>query len=139
MSERDALSSVIQQERNRKQGLKEDFGLMLPGQKAAARQVAKGLAAGRPLSRQEFEFAKGHQELYGDAVKKMGAQMAGPEFEQIYKLMNLGERGKQAEAQRIQLDNKIAVDIKGLDKNIAQQIVEGVMPNLDHLGRIQLP
>jgi hypothetical protein len=103
---------------------------MLPGQRAAALQTAKDVAAGNKLTLEEWNFAKGHQDLFGDALKRMGSQMAGPEYDQIVKLMHLDERGKKAEREVIGLDTKIKIDVTGLETNLGAQIMQKLMPQI---------
>ncbi len=127
---RDAESGVIEQERARKQSVQESFGLMLPGEKALALRSARDVAGGRRIDRQEFEFMRAHDDLFGDSLRRMGAANAGPVFQEVYKLLGKEERGRQEEQTRLQLDNQIKVEIAGVDKHIADEITAGVMPEI---------
>ena len=126
--ERDALTSIANQEKSRLQGMKENFGMQIPMHRQAGLHVARKLAGGQELTAKELEFARGNQELFGDALRKRGAANAGPEFEEIKRLLGLDARQKQAEEARVKLDQQIKIQVDMNAQAVAQQVTQQIVP-----------
>jgi hypothetical protein len=84
---------------------------------------------GRALSKEELEFAKG-QEIFKEALGKLGDQRAGPEFEQLVRLLGLNQRREQAAAAQVQLENKINVEIKLNEQALLEQLYQKLLPEI---------
>jgi hypothetical protein len=135
---RDALSSTIHAEQARLQGSKEGFGMLLPHQKEGIVNLAKKAASGKDLSRPEIEFARQHGDLFGDVIRKQGARRAGPEFDEVTKLLGLDRRQKEATVERqkieAQLDATLTVDAQSLSEQLTSQLVPQVLQAIQQLG-----
>jgi hypothetical protein len=125
-----AVSQIVQQEKARQQTLRENFGLMKPMDRKASLGIARKIAAGQNLTGAELEYAKGHGDLFGDSLKKIGAKNAGPEYDEISRLLGLGERQQRAEGERVKLEQQIKVQIDMNAKAVASQLEEQILPKI---------
>lgn len=136
--EHNALTSIVQQETMRKQSAKEQLGLMLPHTKQYLLQLSRKHASGQELGLHEIEFLKGHSNVAGEALQKIGAARAGPEADEIARNFGMGQRGAQAAGDRLNIENKINIEIKNNGQETADQILDKLLPKLDQADQITL-
>jgi hypothetical protein len=131
--EHGALTGIIQQEKQRVQGAKESFGLQLPHQKDAILRVSRKLRDKQSLTTEELEYAKGHSDLFGPHLKRIGDKMAGPEWEEVKKNLGLDERQKQAERQELKLSQDIKIQIDANGEAVGRQLADQILPKFKEL------
>src|SRR5262249_27058405 len=102
MQERNTLQSIIQQERSRIQGMREQLGLQTPLQRQQQLETSRKTATGEALSRRELEMVRGNS-MFSGSLAKIGANNAGPEFDEIVRNLGLDRRQQEAEAAQLKL------------------------------------
>lgn len=134
---RDLESSIVQREQAKLQGLQSQFGLEQPHEKAAILDLAQKFARGENLAPGEIEFAKGRSAIFGERLEAMGRAAAGPEWQELVKLLGLDRQQKEAEARREKIEGEINVTLKVDEANLRAS-GEGVANQLrEAMGRIQ--
>ncbi len=127
--ERDKVAEIAKTERERLQGAKEQFGLLDPLKRRAAVDIARRVAGGGDVSKEELDFAKG-LDVFKDALGRRGAAQAGPEFDQIVRLLGADRKVREAEAKEVKLTNQIQVQIQLNEKALTEQIQREVIPRI---------
>lgn len=132
----DKLQEIVQQEQARLQGLKAGFGLLDPETQQAIKQLAGKVAAGELLTPEELEFAQRHQQFFQAPLERIGLERAEAlGFDQIARQLGLTKaleeaqaRQQQAEAAKVEIENKITAEVRLNEEALAQQIQERLIP-----------
>lgn len=127
---RDELSAGRQSEEARIQGMRENFGMMLPHQKEALKNLGEKVKRGEDLNVHERQFAQQYPEWFGDALKKQGARNAGPEFDEAVKLFGVGARRDELARQEAAISTKVEATINIDSASLSQQLSTQLVPTI---------
>lgn len=127
---------VAAQEKERIQSAKEGFGFLDPMAKRESVDIAKRLAGGQDLTRDQLDLARS-QPIFGDALRKYGSDRAGPEFQEIVRLLRATAKGDAADRAadfeaniKVALTNEIKAELKLNEGALASELTTKLVPQL---------
>ena len=135
--QRDALTVGIQGERSRLQGLQEHLGLALPREQATVRRVAQKIGAGGQLTFGELNFARQHGDVFGNYLQDVGRQRGAGLMAELMKIpqLKLGAREQELQQQRVEIDNRIKVEVEANMKDLSEQVRDKLDPQLQAMAQ----
>lgn len=142
--QRSFYATQAQAERDKLKTAAEQFGMLTPGQQNKAFRVAQRLQAGQRLTRPELEFAQS-QGVFGSALqqyRERQAAQSAPQFQRLAGMLGADTALRQAEAKEklaaqvaVQLQTKVDATINLNEANVANQIVQQLIPLIEQSQR----
>lgn len=132
--ERDRLTAIVRQERERLQAGREQFGLQNPQTKWTLLQLSRKINAGQDLTEREIQYAqtKGG-DLFRPALAEQGRRRAGPEYDELVRNLGGDRRLGEAEQARVALESKITIEIKKNEQAVSDVVAKEVIPEIHNL------
>jgi len=127
---RDATQAIIDAEKGKLQSFQQEFGRLNPEERATAMQLAKQVASGMPLQESQLEQARKFG-FFGEHVQKAELQLGEQKgFAELAKLLNLDNRLKQAEQMKVEIQNKIELELKANEEAVIDQLSKVLEPHV---------
>jgi hypothetical protein len=136
-SQLQTIQQQRQAEQKRKQGMREDLGLMNPNKLRTMLHVARKVKAGQAVTQNELEFMKGNSNVFGSQLQQIGAGMAtkGPNAAMIRELMDItgqDKREKALDKQSLQLQNQMNFQVNIDANSVSDSLLKKVTPQINN-------
>lgn len=125
---KDATQSIIDAEQAKLKGGQQEFGRMNEWEREQVMDIAKRFKQTGKLEDEDLAIAR-QVGIFGDAVAKRDEAAGGAAgFDDLKKLLGLDQRLKEAEKTKVEVINKIELEMKNAGDAMADQIANAIMP-----------